>query len=379
MTGECSALFDVHRDARYSRRRSAMANQRHLEILRQGVDGWNNWAKRRLEQADLRDADLRDQHLAGFDFRDADLKRATLAGADLREAVFSNAYLRRANLTGANLTAASMRAANCRHATLSEATLTDAYLRRADLSYVDLTNATLTGTDLEYARLVDVNLQGAKFKNCFIYGVSVWNIVGEPEEQSNLIITPSRVREDNEASEERLARRAQVITVDDLEVAQFVNLLLHNDKVRNAIDTITSKVVLILGRFTKERKVVLDALRNELRHHNLTPILFDFAIPSDRDVTETVTLLARMARFIVADLTDPASIPMELQAIAPDVAVPIQSLVQKGQQPFSMFGTLRKFHWVLPPYRYSNVDELLANLQAKVIAPAEAKRRELKT
>ena len=324
-----------------------MANQRHLEILRQGIDAWNDWAKTRLEQADLRDADLRDQPLAGFDFQDANLKRATLAGADLREAVFNNAYLRGANLTGANLTAARMRTANCRHATLSGATLTDAYLRRADLSYVDLRNADLTGADLEYARFVDVNLQGAKLQNCFIYGVSVWNIVGTPEEQSNLIITPRRVREDDQAaSEERLARRAEVITVDDLEVAQFINLLLHNEKIRNVIDTITSKVVLILGRFTKERKVVLDALRNELRLNNLTPILFDFAIPSDRDITETVTLLARMARFIIADLTDPASIPMELQAIAPDVAVPIRSLVQKDQEPFSMFGTLKKFHWV---------------------------------
>ena len=31
------------------------------------------------------------------------------------------------------------------------------------------------------------------------------------------------------------------------------------------IDTITSKVVLILGRFTEERKKVLDALGDELR------------------------------------------------------------------------------------------------------------------
>ena len=45
------------------------------------------------------------------------------------------------------------------------------------------------------------------------------------------------------------------VTVDDLEVAQFVYLLLHNEKVRRVIDTITSKVVLILGRFSiPERK-----------------------------------------------------------------------------------------------------------------------------
>ena len=36
--------------------------------------------------------------------------------------------------------------------------------------------------------------------------------------------------------------------------------MLHNQKIRDVIDTITSKAVLILGRFTDERKAVLDAL-----------------------------------------------------------------------------------------------------------------------
>jgi hypothetical protein len=44
------------------------------------------------------------------------------------------------------------------------------------------------------------------------------------------------------------------VTVDNIEVAQFISLLLHNEKIRDVIDTITSKVVLILGRFTDERK-----------------------------------------------------------------------------------------------------------------------------
>jgi hypothetical protein len=44
--------------------------------------------------------------------------------------------------------------------------------------------------------------------------------------------------------------------------AQFIHLLLHNEKLQRVIDTITSKVVLILGRFSVlERKQVLDALR----------------------------------------------------------------------------------------------------------------------
>jgi hypothetical protein len=88
------------------------------------------------------------------------------------------------------------------------------------------------------------------------------------------------------------------ITVDNIEVAQFVYSMLPNEKVRDVIDTITSKAVLTLGRFTAERKAVLDALREELRKRNYLPILFDFELPAMRNITETVTLLARMARFV---------------------------------------------------------------------------------
>jgi hypothetical protein len=65
-----------------------------------------------------------------------------------------------------------------------------------------------------------------------------------------------------------------LITVDNIEVAQFIHLLLRNDKIRHIIDTITTKVVVILGRFTDERKVVSDALREELRDNDYLPILF---------------------------------------------------------------------------------------------------------
>ena len=107
------------------------------------------------------------------------------------------------------------------------------------------------------------------------------------------------------------------ITVDNLEVAQFIYLLLHNERIRHVIDTITSKVVLILGRFTPERKVVLNALREELRQHDYLPVLFDFEKPAGKDLTGTVQTLANLARFIIADVTDPSSVPHELAMFVP--------------------------------------------------------------
>ena len=40
--------------------------------------------------------------------------------------------------------------------------------------------------------------------------------------------------------------------------------------------------------------------------------------------------LAHLARFIIADITDPRSIPQELQAIVPDLAVPVQPIIARS-------------------------------------------------
>jgi len=88
------------------------------------------------------------------------------------------------------------------------------------------------------------------------------------------------------------------------------------------------------------------------------------------------TLLARMARFIVADLTDPSSTPKE-EAIVPGLAVPVQPLLEGASRPYSMFKDYWKYDWVLPVYRYEGLEPLLATLAENVIAPAEGKVKAL--
>jgi len=156
-------------------------------------------------------------------------------------------------------------------------------------------------------------------------------------------------------------------------------LLLKNAKVREVIDTITSKVVLILGRFTPERKAVLDVIREELRKRDYVPVLFDFEKPASKDFTGTISTLANMARFIIADLTDPSSVPHALATLVPATVVPVQSILLEGQREYAMFPDLvRRYHWVLEPYQYKSVDSLFAQLNEHVLAPAEAKAIELR-
>jgi uncharacterized protein YjbI with pentapeptide repeats len=316
-----------------------MANEEHLAQLKQGVEAWNQWwAANRDINSDFSWGVRHEGKASRIDLIGADLSGADLSGANLRGVGFSEANLSGANLSETNLTLASFASAN----------LFRANLRRA----------TLHGTIL-----VKTNLEEANLTGCRVYGTSVWGVRLIGTYQSDLIITPENEPE---------------ITVDNLEVAQFIYLLLHNENIRRVIDTITSKAVLILGRFTPERKAVLDAIREELRRQNYLPILFDFEKPTSRDFTETISTLAHMARFIIADLTEAKSIPQELQRIIPDLpSVPVQPLLQVSASEYGMFEHFKRYPWVLETYKYERLEEAIASLTEKVIAPAELKANEL--
>jgi hypothetical protein len=336
-----------------------MANPEHLAILKLGVEAWNAWRQESDETPDLSETDLSKMYLDRADLVEADLSRTNLSWAHLTYAI-----LFRTNLAGANLVGARLAGAHLARANLVGANLSGANLFKADLSEVDLTNGNLSGAILEQATLVGTILQRAELRNCRIFGLSVWGVDLKEAIQKDLVIT---------------AGGEPAITVDNLEVAQFIYLLLHNPKIRQVIDTITSKVVLILGRFTPERKAVLDRLRDELRERNFLPVLFDFEGPESRDVTETVSTLAHMARFVVADLTDPRSIPQELQKIVPQLpSLPVQPIILEGQEPWGMFPHFERYPWVLPPYRYASLEQLAEALSEHVVGPAVRKAEELR-
>jgi hypothetical protein len=88
-------------------------------------------------------------------------------------------------------------------------------------------------------------------------------------------------------------------------------------------------------------------------------------------LTETVSTLAHLARFVIADITDAKSIPQELKAIVPNLpSVPVQPIILESQYEYEMFKDFGGFLSVLPPYRYRNKACLLASLEERVITPA---------
>jgi uncharacterized protein YjbI with pentapeptide repeats len=324
-----------------------MADSRQLEMLKKGAKAWNRWRVRGAVKPDLVRADLVAASIGPAELRGADLECANLFGADL---------------IGADLSGANLKAANLGGACLREAKLVGADLSWANLSGTSLLGADLSGACLRHSRLVGTDLRNATLCECQIYGISAWNIkLDEKTIQSNLTITP---------------QTQAIIQVDNLEVAQFIYLILNNQKLREVIDTITSKVVLILGNFAPERKPSLDAVREALRKRGYLPVLFDFEEPKSRDLDETVSTLAHMARFIFADITDPRSVPHELRGIVPTLSVPVQTLILASQNHYAMVEGLYKYRWFLEIFRYDDLKNLITSLNT-LIDGAEARVKEM--
>jgi hypothetical protein len=118
----------------------------------------------------------------------------------------------------------------------------------------------------------------------------------------------------------------------------------------------------------------LEAVRSALRSRGRLPVLFDFDKPASQTTDETISTLAHMSRFVIADITDAKSVLQELRFIVPNSpSVLVQPLLLESQEEPGMWDFFREFPWVLEPVRYRDQAELIAALDEKVIAPAEAK------
>lgn len=355
-----------------------MANPEQLEMLKQNVSIWNDWRQRnRSTDIDLRQADLREARLRGVDLSHADLENADLIGvdfsfADLREANLCGTKLVRSNFTGANLTNANLREAiltraNFHNAKLIEANLFGCSLYLANLDDANFSGANLERVDFSGAHLIHTVIDHAKISGSKVYGVNVWDLQGEFTEQKDLVVNPPG---------------HPVITVDNIKVAQFIYLILNNKEIRNVINTLTSKSVLILGRFAlPERKTVLDELRSKLREYDLLPIVFDFDRPTNRDYTETVQTLASLSLFVIVDVTNPKSTPLEMEATVKQFKIPYLPIIDLSAdpKPFAMMiDSQNSYHWVLQTFGYHSKEELLENIESAIINRALEKHNELR-
>lgn len=322
----------------------------------------------KLSSARLDGTDLRAANLSGAILAGADLSHANLSGADLRSAYLSQATLSGADLSHANLSAviapdASFERARLFKTQLKEANLCGASLLWADLVQVDFSKADLSRANLSYVRLAESDLSEARLVNCLVTGLGVTRSRLEGAKQADLVLAFGNT---------------YPILVDELEVAQFVSMILENESIRKSMRLPLSAMVLILGCFAGEKRNVLDAMRRELKKNDYLTVTIDFSNVTLRHDSRILLSLAGLARFIIAEVTEPRGVLQALVSIVESSPpVPLQMVHELGTRPRRLNESMKRYAWVFEPRPYRDWGELVTLLREELIEAAEAKADQL--
>ncbi len=228
---------------------------------------------------------------------------------------------------------------------LSNRDLTGIDFRGVGLFKANFRNSNLENANLRQSIVIKSNFSGCNLSGAHVYGISAWDIQTDNNtNQIDLIITEPK---------------EPVITVDNLQLAQFIHLLINNNNIRDVIQAVSNKAVLILGRFANGHINILREIKNELRRMNYLPILFDFEKPQNRNLTETVITLASLSKAVICDLTNPACIPQEMYATIPHFSsVLFQPIIKADLKQYAMFESLECYPWVQPIREYNSLSDL---------------------
>ncbi|GAB6089122.1 pentapeptide repeat-containing protein [Spirochaeta dissipatitropha] len=340
-----------------------MASEEHIKILQSGIENWNSWRNENPGLSpSLRDITFSDKfpnpkeiyNLPNFEncnFSNTDLHGVSLRNGFYTRCNFNGSQINFADLVDAYFESCTFNEVRMRVTKIGSASFHNCSFIDSDLSYCSAQDTSFSGstfknTKLEHISFINNDFSDSTIQGCFVYGISSWDLSLENAEQKDLIIT-------NEDQPQ--------IKVDNIELAQFLYLIINNKKLRDVIDTITSKVVLILGNFSPDRKAILDEIRDILRKSDFIPVMFDFKKPASRNLTETVMTLANMSKFVIADLTSPRSIGHELSAVIPRLqSVNFYPIINQNETEYGMFEEFAKLQWVKPIKEYDSVKKMVA-------------------
>ena len=281
-------------------------------------------------------ANLYEADLSGLDIRRAVLRGAILKGAKLRDANLIRAEIDYTNLSGCDLRGAKLIRASLRNSDLREADFSEADLGEADLSNADLRGAKLCSSRLVESNLTRANLIRSDLTGCKVYGVSVWDTrIGKRTKMRDLVISKDE---------------QPLITVYDIEIAHFIYMILENTKVKNVIDTLRTKAILILGAFDDESMPIFTILKEAIRGYGYLPLLFDFEAPETQEYMETVRTMALLSSFVIVDLSSRSGQLHELASLVRDTYIPFATIARDGTKITAMQGEFRHCYWYKEKY-----------------------------
>jgi uncharacterized protein YjbI with pentapeptide repeats len=330
------------------------------ERISLGVAAWNKW---RDENPSFAWGEYDLTHLCAPASKRLPICRPDLSFVDLSGQDLATANLEGCILHGAKLSRANLSSCCLDHADLSRAEMEGAILHRAHGTHVTFYRANLMGADLresnfrlsdfEHVRLNDANLTQARLVDSLIYGTAAWGVKTNGAVQSGLHLTRCELRDAGLIDTWFSPLNRNAATVDDLMLASLLHFLVLSDSPRELLGSLSSRIVLILGRFSTERKRAIDRIREVLKTTRFCPVMFDFEKPANRTFTETVSSLAHLSSFIIADLTDAKIVIQELHRTVPMLpSVPVVPVICGDSEANVIATELQAYPWFLPLIRY---------------------------
>ncbi len=298
--------------------------------LRKGARAWSRW--RKMNPGGISFTKLHLYDSPGRDGRQVKGRnRVDLSGMDLSGIAFHDAFAE-----GVVARDAVFDGAHFEEGDFSRADFRGATFRNTRFNKTILTNAVFDGATFVNCNLNRVNLVGASFRvreitETVVYGLSAWDLqTSEDSKQSKLVI------EKTYGLYSDLVREGKVpMMVDDIELAQFVYYLSNHKKLRDTLQVLNQKGVLLLGRFGDGGLERLSAIRAWLQKQGYMAMVFDFQRPENLSLTETIVTMAGLAKFVVADLSGP-SVPAELASILSQSKKPVLAF----GDPYALFSDL---------------------------------------
>jgi len=292
--------------------------------------------KTNLESALLDNINFFDSDLSGSILKQThmpfgNLVKCILNNSDLSEGHFIDCHFWSANLDFSKLENAIFNRADFYGASLINCEICNAKFIYSILQKTNLSNSIISDTDFTYSNICEANLENTELIRCRIYGASAWNLKANNNTKTKDLI----ISKDNEPK----------ITLDNIEMAQFIYLILNNEKISNLITTMRTKTVLILGSFDNKSKLVLDKIKEILPKHNLIPIVFDFKPPMEHRFMETVKTLALLSNFVIVDLSQRSGQYYEISQLVNNIRVPFVTIAVSGTKVSGMLEDLNDYYW----------------------------------
>jgi uncharacterized protein YjbI with pentapeptide repeats len=345
-----------------------MAERKHAEILRAGMEEWNAWRAEnptvfpdlsgerfaldctgldlshaialgtrfdgsrlpglKLCGATARGISLIDVLAPDLDATQADLTGAVMhslfaGGGTFDETVLNGAHGDRFQAPGGDFVLAKMarfRGANCdlskaalRHCVLEDAWLTETRMHRTLVERCSLKRSILTSTNWSVSAHVQNDYEHADLSFGYVYGMLCWAPYQlDRAKQSSMFFGAGLYGEDS-------------LAIDGLELALAMQAYLRSDLVREVLPVVSSRLVLVVGCWSESQRYVPAALGDLLRRKGRTAVYIN-ALEERLDL-EPLRRLAMMATSAIVDFTSDSKALREIVEVLDAQHFTIQPVV----------------------------------------------------